>query len=101
MSIFLDRIDSAPVFAGELPDDFVFWISVFIDSINQTIESIENIFNGDNDGLILPQKLTADIITLATTAPDGTMWYNIDHVPPVIVAKINGALVQLLTAPYP
>lgn len=101
MSIFLDRIDSAPVFAGELPDDFVFWLSVFIDSINQTIESIENQFNGIDDGLILPQKLTADIITLALTAPDGTMWYATDGTPPNVVVKINGALRQLTTTAFP
>lgn len=101
MAVFLERIDSAPVFAEELPEDFVFWLTVFIDSINQTIDSIENIFNGQNDGLIAPQKLSAEIATLSLTAPDGTMWYATDSAPPNLVIKINGALRQVSTVAFP
>lgn len=101
MAVFLNRIDSAPVFAGELPEDFVFWVTVFIDSINEDIELIEAIFNGSNDGLIAPQKTTAEITTLATGAADGTIWYATDSVPPNLVIKINGALRQVTTTAFP
>lgn len=101
MAVFLDRIDSAPVFANELPEDFVFWVTVFIDSINQTIEKLEAILNGDNDGLIAPQKTSAEIATLAVDAPDGTIWYATDGTPPNLVIKINGALRQVTTTAFP
>ncbi|MBP6919295.1 MAG: hypothetical protein KBB94_10325 [Legionellaceae bacterium] len=100
MAIFLDRIDSAPVFGKELPDDFVFWITVFIDSINQTIEEIESILNGNNDGIIAPQKTAAEIAALAVDAPDGTIWYASDGTQNLVI-KINGALRQVTTTAYP
>lgn len=101
MAIFLDRIDSAPVFGKELPDDFVFWITVFIGSINQTIEEIESILNGNNDGIIAPQKTAAEIAALAVDAPDGAIWYSTDSAPPNLVIKINGALRQVSTVAFP
>jgi hypothetical protein len=41
------------------------------------------------------------VTTLALAAPDGSMFYVTDHAPPVFAGKINGALVQFATNPYP
>jgi hypothetical protein len=101
MDTFLDRINSAPVFADELPQDFVFWVSVLVDELNENFDTIEQSFSGINDGLVAPQKTSAEIATLAATSPDGTMWYSTDHVPPVLVIKINGALRQVTTTAFP
>jgi hypothetical protein len=41
------------------------------------------------------------VTTVALGMPDGTIWYISDHVPPVFVGKIAGALRQFTTAAYP
>ncbi len=69
--------------------------------------------NFSDNGLVVPSILDADLRTNAvewpdgTTAtpavhmPNGTMWFVTDHIPPVYVGKISGALVQFTTAAYP
>lgn len=54
-----------------------------------------------NNGWTAPQILNADLLLVAPLMPDGTIWFCTDHVPPVYVGKISGALVKFTTAAYP
>ena len=101
MTIFLDRVDSVPLEDDEFSFSFNSWVSVLADTLNESLETIQNTLNGFSDGLIAPSKTAVEITALAGSAADGTIWYCTDHVPPCLVAKINGALVQLTTAAFP
>lgn len=97
MSIFLERINSAPLLNSDLPTDFVNWVSTFVDSMNETIEDIQNNFNT----LVIPPTLSADIVTASVNASNGTFWYASDATPPCLVSKVGGALVKLTTTAFP
>lgn len=98
MAVFLERMDSAPVQANEFSFEFSSWTANLIDSLNEFVQEVENLFNEDFG----PQSYTtAEITAMAADARDGVIWYCSDHVPPCFVGKVNGALVQLLTAAFP
>ena len=81
---------------------------IFFEELVQTLQQ-----GLSDNGWTTPQvtnaELTIDpvvapdgtITTLAALMPDGTLWYVTDHVPPVPVMKINGALFMLATVAYP
>ena len=80
----------------------------YVEEFNQTIlQGLSN--NGwtvpqvTNSQLTIDNVIAADgsITTLDVLMPDGTLWYVTDSVPPAYVGKINGALVQFTSAPYP
>lgn len=99
MSIFLDRIDSVPLEDDNFSQDYTSWVSVFVDTYNETIEDVQELFNN-----LQAQPLTQAELTdpdFITSAENGMMWYCTDSSPPNIVLKINNALVQLVTAPFP
>lgn len=66
------------------------------EDLNQTIND-----NLSDNGFIIPQISNADLLAISPSMPDGTFWYCTDHVPPVYVGKISGALVKFTTAAYP
>lgn len=82
---------------------------------NYHIELNQALLGGVSDnGYTIPQvttnQLTVDpfvlpdgtvVAGLAAGMPDGTIWYCTDHVPPVYVGLISGALVQFTTAAFP
>jgi hypothetical protein len=45
MSLFLDRIDSAPIVSGDFDPQFLQWLWVLIDTLNETIGDVQNAFN--------------------------------------------------------
>ncbi len=101
MAVFLDRVDAVALAHDEFSFEFNSWVANLIDSLNETISTVENNLNGIRNGLIAPSKTVAQITTLATDAVDGTVWYASDHIPPVFVGKVNGSLVQFTTAAFP
>lgn len=54
-----------------------------------------------SNGWTIPQLTTAQITTISTSMPDGTIWYCTDHSPPVYVGLISGSLVQFSTTSFP
>jgi hypothetical protein len=99
MTIFLDRIDSAPIINSDFDTQFLQWIWVLVDSLNETINDIENAFN-----LLTAQSYTAaEIVALQTAIPsqlsNGVLLY--DTTNNVYVGKQSGALVKFTTAAYP
>lgn len=97
MTIFFDRIDSAPLANNEFSFDFNQWISVLVDTLNEVIISVQNAFN-----LLHAQSYTAaEISNLNSSGQinDGVILY--DSTNNVYVGKISGILVKFVTASYP
>lgn len=97
-NLFLDKIDTVPLFAEELSPPFEQWLSVLVDTLNENISSIEGVLG---NGFQITSLTTAEITALSVDAPDGTIWYCNDHAPPCFVGKENGVLVQFVTAAFP
>ncbi len=66
------------------------------EELNQALQN----YLGPN-GLPVAQITNAELINTYANRPNSTVWFVTDHVPPVFVGKINGALVQFVTAAYP
>lgn len=95
MSIFLDRIDAAPLSNNEFSYEFNQWVSVLIDSLNETIRIVQ----GSVNLTTINSYTAADIATLAPTLVDGVIMY--DTTNNEYVGQISGTLVKFVTAPYP
>lgn len=98
MTLFLDRIDSAPIINNENFDaQFLQWLWVLVDTLNENISDIQNSFN-----FLTAMNYTATEIADFNTAgqlQDGVLLY--DTTNNVYVGMQNGALVQFTTAAYP
>lgn len=75
----------------------------FIKSQSFFIEMFQTLLDGlSDDGWTVPRVTNAFLTSIAPIMPDGTLWYVTDAAPdPVAVMKINGALRQFTTTPYP
>lgn len=87
----LVRVDAVPLKADKFSAEFERWLVTLVDSINETIQQIEDSFN---NGITAPSYTTAQITTLALTAPNGTFWYDTDT--NQIKAKSNGVVVVVV-----
>ena len=97
MAIFLDRIDSAPIMNGDFDPQFLQWIWVLVDTLNETLTDIQNLIN-----LLAASSYTAAEITAldgASSLEDGVFLY--DTTNNVYVGRISGALVKFTTTAYP
>ena len=97
MAIFLERIDSVPLFGSDFTMEFSQWLSVLVDSLNQTLEDIQDDFN-----LLTAQSYTAAEITALQSGgelSDGVLLYDTTNT--VYVGRISGSLVKFTTAAYP
>lgn len=97
MMTFLDRIDAVPLQDDNFSFEFNSWVSVLVDSLNDTLQNIQDRINQPQ----FQAFSQADIVAAAPNVPDGSMWYCNDHIPPCFVGKVNGALVQFTTAAFP
>lgn len=56
--------------------------------------------NGLSDnGWTVPQITAANLVAIAPSMGDGTIWYETDN--NLLVVKINGSLEKVTTTPYP
>lgn len=97
MTLFLDRIDSAPIANSNFDMQFLQWLWVLVDSLNENINDIQNAFN-----LLTAQSYTAVEIANMNTAGtlgNGVLLY--DSTNNVYVGKQNGSLVKFTTTSYP
>lgn len=95
MSLFLQRIDTAPIGNNNLSFALNQWITVLIDTLNEIITAIQNAFNT----LAASSYTSAEITAMAATLADGVVLY--DSTLNVYVGKENGVLVKFTTAAYP
>lgn len=97
MTIFLDRVDAAPIVNQDFDPQFLQWIWVLVDSLNEDITQIENGFN-----LLTAQSYTATQITTmfgAGALTNGILLY--DSTNNEYVGMQSGALVKFTTTSYP
>jgi len=97
MSIFLDRIDSAPIANSDFDMQILQWIWVLVDTLNENIGDIQNAFN-----LFIANSYTDVEITnldLSGQLLNGVILY--DSVNNVYVGKQNGSLIKFDVSPYP
>jgi hypothetical protein len=97
MTIFLDRIDAAPVLGNVFEYPFATWLAVLVNVLNENIQDIQNDFN-----LLQAQSYTSTQITdmfTAGTLVNGVLLY--DSVLNVYVGMQNGTLVKFTTNAYP
>lgn len=97
MTIFLDRIDSAPIMNSEMDGQLLQWFWVLVDTLNENILDIQNAFNF----LAAPSYTAANINTMFTAGQlvDGSVLY--DTTNNVYVGKQSGVLTKFTTAAYP
>ncbi len=97
MTIFLDRIDAAPIINEGFPSQLLQWIWILVDALNENIGDIQNAFN-----LLTAMSYTATEINDMESdgsLADGVLLY--DTTGNVYVGRQNGALVQFTTTPWP
>ena len=97
MTVFLDRIDSAPVINGDFDPQFLQWVWVLVDTLNENFSDIQNLFN-----VLAASSYTAAQIATMNTAgdlADGIILY--DTTNNVYVGRQSGSLVKFTTAAYP
>lgn len=84
MSVFLERIDSAPLETESFGLDFISWISVFIDTLNETLRKIESrivsssitpvlSITGEINSSYIISNAATTTVTLPDTAPVGAL----------------------------
>ncbi len=97
MTVFLDRVDSAPIVNSDFDAQFLQWLWVLVDTLNENINDIQGAFN-----LPVAMGYTAVEIASMQSAGDlvnGVLLY--DTTNNVYVGKQSGALVKFTTAAYP
>lgn len=97
MTIFLDRIDAAPIVNKDFDPQFLQWIWVLVDVLNENINDIQNSFN-------LLTAMSYTNVEISDMESDGVLSNGVllyDSVNHVYVGRQNGALVQFTTIPYP
>jgi hypothetical protein len=70
MALFLDRIDSAPIITSDFDPQFLQWLWVLIDTLNETIIDIQDALN-----ILTAQSLAllTESVTLTTGSPTFTV----------------------------
>ena len=97
MTLFLDRIDAAPVANSDLDAQLLQWIWVLVDNLNENINNIQNAFN-----FLTPTNYTAsEIIFMYGLGKFGNGILLYDTTNNVYVGMQNGALVKFTTTAYP
>jgi hypothetical protein len=97
MTIFLDRIDAAPILGNLFEYPFATWLAVLVNVLNENIQDIQNDFN-----LLQAQSYTSVQIAAmfaAGTLLNGVLLYDSDL--NEYVGMQSGALVKFTTSAYP
>ena len=97
MPLFLDRVDAAPIVNSDFDAQFLQWLWVLVDSLNENINDIQNALN-----FLTATNYTA--VEIAQMESDGLLGNGIlmyDTTNNVYVGKQNGALVKFTTTAYP
>lgn len=97
MKVTLDKIDSAPIANSDFDHQFLQWIWVLVDSLNENMSDIETAFN-----LLTAVGYTQTEITDMNTAgqlENGVILY--DTTNDEYVGRQAGSLVKFTTTAYP
>lgn len=97
MAFFLDRIDSAPIVNSNFDAQFLQWLWVLVDTLNENVNDTQNALN-----FLTAVNYTATEIAAMNVAGqlgNGILLY--DTTNNVYVGKQSGALVKFTTTAYP
>jgi len=97
MTIFLDRVDAAPIVSKDFDAQFLQWLWVLVDTLNENLNDIQSAFN-----LLTAMSYTA--VEIAQMESDGLLGNGVllyDTTNNVYVGKQSGSLVKFTTAVYP
>jgi hypothetical protein len=97
MTMFLDRIDAAPLADSDFSFELNQWIAILVDSLNEDIIDIQNAFNF----LTAPNYTATEIndMFVAGNLSNGIVLY--DTTNNEYVGMQSGVLVKFTTAAYP
>lgn len=97
MSVFLDRLDSAPLADDDFSFTFNSWISNVVDTLNENISDIEEQLNGLEDATFITRKTSAQITALISmnafpVLDVGSLWFDttISKLKVLVTAAIPG-----------
>jgi len=94
MTLFLTRVDAAPLSNTDFSFEFMQWLSVLVDQMNEVLATVQ-----DNLNFNTAQSYTSVEIAALSDVPDGAILY--DSTLNVYVGKENGTLRTFTTAAYP
>lgn len=98
MTIFLDRIDAVPIASNkEFDPQFLQWLWILVDSLNENIRDIQNSFNLLTAIGYTQTQITA--MNIAGQLSNGVILY--DTTNNLYVGKESGSLVKFTTTSYP
>lgn len=97
MDVTFNKIDSAPIFGQEFSAEFMQWLSILVDTLNEALDLIQYYLN-------LLQARSYESSEIAALFSDGKLQngmilYDTDL--NVYVGMQNGGLVQFSTTSYP
>ncbi len=97
MAVFLDRVDASPIANSDLDTNFLQWLWVLVDSLNENLGDIQLALNV----LHAPQYTALEIAALNAdgSLENGAFLY--DTTNNVYVGKQSNALVKFTVAAYP
>lgn len=67
---------------------------LYEEELNQALQN-----NLSDNGWVVPQITAANLVLIAPTMPNGTIWYETDN--NVFVGYVNGTLMKFTMAAYP
>lgn len=95
MTVFLEKVNAVPVLGLDTTPEFIQWLTILVDTMNEVLADIEELFNV----FPAPQYTDVEITALNADWPNGVIVY--DTVNNVYVGKQAGSLVQFDTSSYP
>lgn len=97
MAIFLDRIDSSPIANIDLETQFLLWIGVLVDTLNENMSDIQIAFNL----LTAPSYTQTEITNMESDGQLGNGVILYDSTNDEYVGRQAGSLVKFTTAAWP
>lgn len=97
MPLFLDRVDAAPIVNKDFDAQFLQWVWVLVDTLNEDLTDLESAIN-----FLTATNYTA--VEIAQLETDGKLGNGIllyDTTNNVYVGMQSGALVKFTTTAYP
>jgi len=95
--IDLNRLDAVPLFGSSFTFEFNQWLTNIVDTLNETLETVEDGFNILN----APSYTAVKVAQLQSDGElsDGVLLFDTTNT--VYVGRISGALVKFTTTAYP
>lgn len=88
--MYFERIDSVPLQSDSFSQDFESWLSVTVDSLNETLKNLQSFTEASP---VAKHYTSVEIINLLPVVPNGYFFYDTDT--NELKAKVNDAIVVI------